>query len=286
MRRLRRLRTKGLFSVRMRAEAGPLHISGAEDICSEKEISKTLALYAERALLHSRGRPEKIHFQVDRILERPLVIRSLPVRTLRNRGPGDAAVKIKSILGLLGVSRAAREAASRVLSGGNLRGAALIGPDGRRLDNEEKGIRATSLGIAGRARKTLEKELRRKGIYHYRVVEALALASKVACAPGVIAELCVSDDPDYTTGYIASGALGYLRVPRIKKRGSRLGGRVFFLNGSKGFLRGLRAYLRQEPVVIGKIGEVGGIISLHELLGDNIQPCGAQGLTAKIRSRR
>ena len=50
-----------------------------------------------------------------------------------------------------------------------------------------------------------------------RVKEALMLASKAASWPDVIAEVCISDDPDYTTGYIASKELGYLRIPNIKR---------------------------------------------------------------------
>jgi 6-carboxyhexanoate--CoA ligase len=269
----------------MRAEAGSRHISGAEDICPEKEIAKTVASYVERALRHSKGRPEKIHLTIERLSKRPLVIESLPVRTLRTRGASDAYEKAgRVLLSLPGVTGAAMRTARRVLSTGNLSGAALITPGGRRVGGDKKGVRARCLGIAAGARKKLEGELKRKGIYHYRVMEALALASKVAFAPGVAAELCVSDDPDYTTGYIASRGLGYLRVPHIKRKGSLLGGRVFFLKGEKGSLRDLTAYLRQEPVVIGKTGEVGVIITLHELLGDNIQPRRAKIFTTKSRS--
>ena len=37
-----------------------------------------------------------------------------------------------------------------------------------------------------------------------RVKEALILTSKAAACADIIAEVCISDDPDYTTGYIAS----------------------------------------------------------------------------------
>ena len=39
----------------------------------------------------------------------------------------------------------------------------------------------------------------------------------------------MSDDPDYTTGYVAAPSVGYLRIPNMKLMGSSHGGRVFFL---------------------------------------------------------
>jgi len=56
------------------------------------------------------------------------------------------------------------------------------------------------------------------------------LASKVASVKGTIAELCWSDDPFYTTGYVASKKLGYVRIPHLKKEGDYHGGRVFFVD--------------------------------------------------------
>jgi 6-carboxyhexanoate--CoA ligase len=53
--------------------------------------------------------------------------------------------------------------------------------------------------------------------------EALALATKVAHAPGVMAELCWSDEPDYTAGYVASLQTGYVRFPRLKDNGDQKG---------------------------------------------------------------
>ena len=35
---------------------------------------------------------------------------------------------------------------------------------------------------------------------------------------GVVAELCWSDDPDYTTGYVAGKNIGYVRIKPIYKQ--------------------------------------------------------------------
>ncbi|NIQ93878.1 MAG: hypothetical protein GWN87_06430 [Desulfuromonadales bacterium] len=59
--------------------------------------------------------------------------------------------------------------------------------------------------------------------------EAMVLAAKVISTPGVLAELCWSDDPSYTAGYVASPEAGYQRLTHLKPFGERLGGRAFFV---------------------------------------------------------
>jgi 6-carboxyhexanoate--CoA ligase len=140
-----------------------------------------------------------------------------------------------------------------------MRGAALMDslkgirrePDGKR------GVRVSRMGIEKKALGALSRRLGRRGINTPAVKEALVLASKVASAKGVLAELCISDDPDYTTGYVASRKTGYLRLPNIKRAGSRQGGRVFFIeNGTD--VDGIIAYLESEPVMITSVSEVSG----------------------------
>ena len=58
--------------------------------------------------------------------------------------------------------------------------------------------------------------------------EALILASKVLASPFVLGELCWSDDPDYTTGYV-SYSTTYHRLSPMKVYGSPIGGRAFFI---------------------------------------------------------
>jgi 6-carboxyhexanoate--CoA ligase len=127
------------------------------------------------------------------------------------------------------VSDEAVEAAFEVVRGASvMRGAALIAAtEGNRLEPDPKrGVRTSRLGIEKRARSALARGLARHGINTITVKEALALASKVLSLKDIIAELCVSDDPDYTTGYVATRRLGYVRIPEIKKKGSPRGGRV------------------------------------------------------------
>ncbi|MFN3471616.1 MAG: 6-carboxyhexanoate--CoA ligase, partial [Aquificaceae bacterium] len=74
----------------------------------------------------------------------------------------------------------------------------------------------------------LLKERGIKRFYLERLLDALALATKnIHC--GVIAELCWSDDPDYTTGYVAGKNIGYVRIKPMKEKGVPIGGRVYFV---------------------------------------------------------
>lgn len=63
--------------------------------------------------------------------------------------------------------------------------------------------------------------------------EAIVLASKVVSAPHILAEICMSDDPDYVTGYVAALSIGYRRITKLKAPGSPDGGRIFLYRGPK-----------------------------------------------------
>ena len=62
--------------------------------------------------------------------------------------------------------------------------------------------------------------------------EALVLATKVQSCPSIVGELCWSDDPDYTVGYVACNGI-YHRIPNMKEMGNPIGGRVFFVDTDK-----------------------------------------------------
>ncbi|MFN3947573.1 MAG: 6-carboxyhexanoate--CoA ligase, partial [Aquificaceae bacterium] len=115
--------------------------------------------------------------------------------------------------------------------GGNMRGAVLLDINtGERLEPDpERGIRTVRFDWKDREYiKRLLKERGIKKFYLERLLDALALATKnIYC--GVIAELCWSDDPLYTTGYTAGKNIGYVRIKPMKEEGNPIGGRVYFV---------------------------------------------------------
>ena len=127
-----------------------------------------------------------------------------------------------------------------------------------------RGVRVSRMGMTKKASSDLSRKLGRLGLNNDTVKEALILASKVHRYRMVLGELCISDDPNYTTGYIATRSHGYIRLPRIKKRGVPYGGRAFFITG--GEVKDLIKYLQRVPVLIHEIKPCTGNISLKEIL--------------------
>lgn len=250
------------------ARGREIHISGAEGICSDKERPKIVEGYIERALTHPRGEPDTIVISIERITQKPKTIPALPVTTLACDSPAEAMEYINQILSTIRISKTAIKNGLKVLSADNpMRGASVIrSHSGRRVEpDRERGVRASRLGITKAAEKVLFLRLKKEGINNTTVKEALILASKVVSCRHVAAELCISDDPDYTTGYIASKSLGYIRVPNIKMRGRKTGGRVFFVH-EHADVNSVVEFMEKTAVMINKASIIYGIKSADEIL--------------------
>lgn len=264
----RSIRTTGRnnYSIRMRASRQGMHISGAEGIYEKGDIFKIVHGYTERALFHEKGRADEINITVEELREKPRKISSLPLCTLNTRNTDAVKKAVFKMLTAIGVTERAIEEAYKSLSMGiTMRGAMLMDIEGVRLEPDLlRGVRATRMGITRKAAAVLSSRLSRLGINNNTVKEALILTSKVQNHPMVIGELCISDDPNYTTGYIATRTYGYVRLPRIKKRGIPYGGRAFFITG--GEVKDLIRYLQKNPVIINNIKPCKGIVTLNDIL--------------------
>lgn len=246
-----------------------IHISGAEGLYFKSEINTIVNRYIERALNHPKGMADKIVLTIENIEQKPYSIRSLPVSTVYSRTPFEGEKIIEKITQMLGISKMAFQVAIKIIKEGNMRGATLISAEkAKRLEPDfERGIRVSRLGITNSASKKLSAELSRYSINTETVKEAIILASKVSSYKGIIAELCISDDPDYTTGYLASQRYGYVRIPHIKKRGSRTGGRAFFIKEGVNIEKVTR-YLEETPVIINRVSTSKGVVPLNEILNN------------------
>ena len=246
-----------LYSVRMRAaqggahEQGGRHISGAERLVAAQEIGAAAAAMAERALGHSRGQADFINIQIEMIV--PESIRKVPLLPVRTTMAQDYQQGRQIALQLLieaGVTSQAAQAGLRQLLAleDSLRGAMLLcSQTGERLDEAgARGIRVSRMDSAEPAK--YENQLAKRGLMGTHAREAMLLAAKVMSAPGVVAELCWSDDPDYTAGYV-SCQQRYNRITPLKPAGCPLGGRVFFiLPGTD--IGQLKDYLQLQPVLV------------------------------------
>lgn len=247
---MRASRTVGNQKSKVRGQE--IHISGAEGLYEFSDMEKITKDYLQRAMGHPKGEPDKVVITFEEVKGEPSEAFLLPFSTVRCDSTEAAGDVIRKMLTGTGISRGAIRSGIKVVTAGPaMPGAALIlSGSGRRAGpDKRRGTRVSRLGIRKDAEKSLARELARKGINTTTVREAIVLASKVASCKGVIAELCASDDPDYTTGYVASRMFGYVRIPHIKRKGSMSGGRVFFID-ERADLERIVAYLETTPVIM------------------------------------
>lgn len=244
-----------LWSLRMRAskieDNLEKHISGAEGIYSITEVERMLKKFLQRAIQHPKGMPDRVVLTVEKIKEPIQTIKALPVKTIFCKSPQEAREVVKKYLTELGISRKALLTAWEVIENYKLRGATLIDAlSGHRLEPDKKrGIRVSRLQMEKKRRLQVLRKIKYLSTDPQRVVEALTLASKVASYPEIIAEICISDNPDYTTGYIASKLSGYVRITNIKDKEQNIGGRAFFVKPTLDIEK-LIKFLEKTPVII------------------------------------
>lgn len=227
------------FNVKMRAQRLGVHVSGAERLVGREYIETAMRDLTARAMTHPNGEPDSVVVTVDRLDGPPRRIRALAVTQPDSASPGQARELLRAEMERLGLD------ACRVLdlfyALEKMRGAALV--DATTLERLEpdcdRGVRATRMDFTGN-----------RGGAKNHMKEALCLATKVAHCPGIVGELCMSDDPDYTTGYFASKERGYVRLTNMKSMGDPRGGRLFLFKGSRADLAACMRFLEKTPVLV------------------------------------
>ena len=237
-----------LYSVRMRAaqggphEKGGHHISGAERIVKLEEVGAIAQSLADRALHHSKGTADFINITVDLIPpEKIRYIDYLKVEEYKTSCISESHQLATELLQGPNISKAAVHKAISLLNGldKSMRGAMLVDAiTGERLDTGDRGVRVSHMDSFDSYALGDNEHMR----------EALVLASKVQSADGIVGELCWSDDPDYTVGYVACNGV-YHRIPNMKELGSNIGGRVFFVRSDIDS-ESVIEYLECTPVLV------------------------------------
>lgn len=253
-----------LYSIRLRADRAGRHLCGAERIAPAGDLPLLAAALVARAMEHSGGEAESVHCTIDK-LDGPVRRSALPTVTTWEVPDGDVGRKAaRTLLLEAGIAAAAADAALGWLAEGPapgaavMRGAMLIdAASGERLEADPaKGVRVSRMDIAPESREPLLAGLAAAGLRHHRVAEALVLAGKVLQAPGVMAELCWSDDPDYLSGYVADRQKGYQRINRLKAPGDPKGGRAIFVDPHGWDREACVAFLERQPLLFDRIGTI------------------------------
>ena len=236
-----------LYSLKMRAEksAGKReHVSGAEKILQEEELPEHLAALLSRALHHAKGRADFVNFKVESIAPEAVEhLPALPVSTVEVETPAEGRRVIIDALGKLGLKNGEAILVKFSETYG-MRGAMLLDADTlERLEPDaERGLRATYMDAERAAKGASDCK------NHF--AEAVVLATKVVHAPHIVAEICVSDDPDYVTGYVAAQSFGYCRITKLKEAGSPDGGRIFLYRGPRDGVAETIRYLEKQCVLV------------------------------------
>lgn len=233
----------------MRASLNGTHISGAEKIVLEEDISMVVSQLVERAMKHPKGTPDFINLKIEKPGE-ITYLKSLPVTTYVTNSEAEGRQKAAELLRGAGITRI-DEIMARFGETSTLRGAMLLDADTleRFEPNPERGVRATYMDDA----QSLEKGTA-KAKNHF--AEAIVLATKVQSAPNIVGEICVSDDPDYVTGYVATKDIGYARITTIKRKGSPEGGRIFLYRGPHEEVAQTIDYLEHHAVLVTEIPSI------------------------------
>lgn len=227
-----------LYSVKMRSSLGGYHgeggrhISGAERIVPEDQVEADVIAMLRRARTHERGAADFIQVKVEEVKPQTITYcPMIPIYQIHTSTKEEGRQAARKELARIGVSQAAIESAFHEMESltDSMRGAIVMDAvTGKRLDDRhERGVRCSNMDCEDTA--LYDAIMGRKGLGGDHPREALVLASKVAYAPGTVAELCWSDDPDYVTGYVGSRKFGYGRITVMKDMGDPVGGRVFFV---------------------------------------------------------
>lgn len=232
------------YSIKMRASKQGKHVSGAERIVPQELITATIGALSERALHHGLGRADFINIKMEEV--HPEELQYLDAIPVDNRPAetieGTYAI-MREVLSELGLADKAAELIDLLRHVHPMRGAVLYDvATGKRIEpDQERGIRVTYMDADGTSSVNSIKN-------HFN--EAIVLATKVVHAPGIISELCLSDDPDYLVGYISSLKHGYVRLNPMKAMGDPHGGRIFIFDSRKADPADTIAYLEKQKVLV------------------------------------
>ncbi len=253
-----------LYSLRMRAFNGQKHLSGGEDIVDKVSLKTRLLELLDQGLEPSLNQmtapPHSINIRIDPVHTQDIkTISLLPVFCLKTKSLEETWFFLKKAFERLGEvfgipGTLGYRQAEKLLSDKNdpLTGASLLLPDAECLSPNGSGIRVTHFGI----KPSLKNELLQESVIHglgsgRRFIEALQISSKILSHGKAAFELCLSDNPEYTTGYLSVRGVGYIRLPLIKPAGLCAGGRIIgvlntFIESDMSEMIG---YLTESPVL-------------------------------------
>lgn len=224
------------------------HISGAERIVTRDAVEEVCKAMVRRAMTHSKGDPDFINVKIEKVQEKDIqILKALPVTRVdvdsAQQGLDRAFELITPLMGNGSLDELRQKLQDLLRETFPMRGAMLYDiATGTRLEpDKERGVRATYMDALHSSEVDGKKN-------HFN--EAIVLATKVANAPGMVAEFCISDDPNYVTGYVASKELGYVRIMKMKEMNDENGGRIFLFDSRRASAEECIDFLQKQKVLV------------------------------------
>ena len=263
-----------MYSIKMRASKNNRHISGAEKIIPAADVAKAVNTLTDRALHHTLGQADFVNLKIEAVNDGELLhLPALPVTASPTASVEESFSMMRQLLLQLKISEP-DTIIDMLRQARPMRGAVLYDVATRsRLElDQERGIRVTYMDAA---QSCLDNSKN-----HFR--EALVLATKVANTPGMLAEICISDDPDYVTGYLASSRHGYIRLSPLKAAGDCHGGRIFIFDSSKADPQAAITFLEKQKVLVDGI-PAAAPVDIHTELKNKLRQLQQENLYRSIR---
>ncbi|MEZ0323507.1 MAG: 6-carboxyhexanoate--CoA ligase [Hydrogenothermaceae bacterium] len=242
------------ISVKMRASYRGRHISGGERIVEESKVETVINSLLKRPKIY-----DFLNIKVEEIKDIEYIQRSLDIENINFEDYISAnSFAIEIINRETGIDKhITKHYIDLVHKGAStcgevMRGAMIVNPKGERIEiDRDRGIRTTNIDFENR--EYVEEKLLEKG-FTYRTVDALAIATKNLKSEYILAEYCVSDDPNYITGYVALKDR-YIRLSPLKEKGNPKGGRIYFVKNDTNLVE-LYNYLEKKSFLIKDLGEI------------------------------
>ena len=257
---------KELYNIKMRASKWNKsknefkHISGAERISQENFLEDIVKNLVDRAISHEKGKSDSINISINKIDKNKIkYIPCLDITTIQCNSPDDGRIHICEILKKINLEHTkVVEILNILASNCDMTGAILFDVSTmKRIDqNNKKGIRATGMDWKENLKNELKETLESHGLNNNHVKEALVLASKVIYPKGALSEICISDDPNYTTGYVSVKNHGYFRITNLKELGSQKGGRIILFDSRHADVDEYIDFLENTITIVNKVPKV------------------------------
>lgn len=263
-----------MYSIKMRASKNNRHISGAEKIIPAADVAKAVNTLTDRALHHALGQADFVNLKIEAVNDEELLhLPALPVTASPAASVEESFSMMRQLLLQLKISEP-DTIIDMLRQARPMRGAVLYDVATRsRLElDQERGIRVTYMDAA---QSCLDNSKN-----HFR--EALVLATKVSNTPGMLAEICISDDPDYVTGYLASSRHGYIRLSPLKAAGDCHGGRIFIFDSSKADPQAAITFLEKQKVLVDGI-PAAAPVDIHTELKNKLRQLQQENLYRSMR---